>query len=68
MEGSEAQPETQASIDRAVEWVDTDASGHQHNSAIRLRQHAPALDPESSLRARTGQLGWTVWLSSIEQP
>lgn len=23
-----------ASIDRRVEWVDTDASGHQHNSAI----------------------------------
>ena len=23
-----------ASIDRVVEWVDTDASGHQHNSAI----------------------------------
>lgn len=23
-----------ASINRAVEWVDTDASGHQHNSAI----------------------------------
>lgn len=23
-----------ASIDRTVEWVDTDASGHQHNSAI----------------------------------
>lgn len=22
------------SLDRAVEWVDTDASGHQHNSAI----------------------------------
>jgi acyl-CoA thioester hydrolase len=34
MEGSEAQPEMHASIDRAVEWVDTDASGHQHNSAI----------------------------------
>lgn len=24
----------QASIERTVEWVDTDASGHQHNSAI----------------------------------
>ncbi|MBT8162383.1 MULTISPECIES: thioesterase family protein [Arthrobacter] len=23
-----------ASVTRAVEWVDTDASGHQHNSAI----------------------------------
>lgn len=23
-----------ASIERTVEWVDTDASGHQHNSAI----------------------------------
>lgn len=23
-----------ASIDRTVEWVDTDASGHQHNSAV----------------------------------
>ena len=23
-----------ASIDKVVEWVDTDASGHQHNSAI----------------------------------
>lgn len=23
-----------ASIERSVEWVDTDASGHQHNSAI----------------------------------
>lgn len=24
----------QASVERTVEWVDTDASGHQHNSAI----------------------------------
>ena len=24
----------EASVERAVEWVDTDASGHQHNSAI----------------------------------
>lgn len=23
-----------ASVDRMVEWVDTDASGHQHNSAV----------------------------------
>lgn len=23
-----------ASIERTVEWVDTDAAGHQHNSAI----------------------------------
>jgi acyl-CoA thioester hydrolase len=23
-----------ASVDRTVEWVDTDASGHQHNSAV----------------------------------
>ncbi|MBG0741000.1 acyl-CoA thioesterase [Paeniglutamicibacter antarcticus] len=29
-----AAPNRQASIDRTVEWVDTDASGHQHNSAI----------------------------------
>lgn len=27
-------PELTASISRTVEWVDTDASGHQHNSAI----------------------------------
>lgn len=25
---------SRASIERTVEWVDTDASGHQHNSAI----------------------------------
>jgi acyl-CoA thioester hydrolase len=24
----------EASVERTVEWVDTDASGHQHNSAI----------------------------------
>ena len=30
--GSEEFP--QASVVRTVEWVDTDASGHQHNSAI----------------------------------
>ena len=23
-----------ASVERTVEWVDTDASGHQHNSAV----------------------------------
>jgi acyl-CoA thioester hydrolase len=23
-----------ASVDRTVEWIDTDASGHQHNSAV----------------------------------
>jgi acyl-CoA thioester hydrolase len=27
-------PYRHASIDRTVEWVDTDASGHQHNSAV----------------------------------
>ncbi|RAX44061.1 acyl-CoA thioesterase [Arthrobacter sp. AQ5-06] len=30
----EATPNRHASIERTVEWVDTDASGHQHNSAI----------------------------------
>ncbi|MEW1821931.1 thioesterase family protein [Arthrobacter sp. NPDC080031] len=34
MEGTEPPSGMQASIDRTVEWVDTDASGHQHNSAI----------------------------------
>ena len=27
-------PFPEASVERTVEWVDTDASGHQHNSAI----------------------------------
>lgn len=27
-------PSRHASIDRNVEWVDTDASGHQHNSSV----------------------------------
>lgn len=31
---TEARQCTDASIDRTVEWVDTDASGHQHNSAV----------------------------------
>lgn len=34
MEGTEPPSGMHASIDRTVEWVDTDASGHQHNSAI----------------------------------
>ena len=35
--GSTGGPDVQfaeASVERTVEWVDTDASGHQHNSAI----------------------------------
>lgn len=32
MEANGGFPE--ASVERTVEWVDTDASGHQHNSAI----------------------------------
>ncbi|WP_258868381.1 thioesterase family protein [Arthrobacter sp. RT-1] len=35
--GSIGTPDThfaEASVERIVEWVDTDASGHQHNSAI----------------------------------
>ena len=31
---TEAPPYAAASIRRQVEWVDTDASGHHHNSAI----------------------------------
>jgi acyl-CoA thioester hydrolase len=30
----EVTPVVSASIDRTVEWVDTDAAGHQHNSAV----------------------------------
>jgi acyl-CoA thioester hydrolase len=32
--GDRPQLSRHASIDRNVEWVDTDASGHQHNSAV----------------------------------
>lgn len=34
MESTKVQAEPVVSIDRTVEWVETDASGHQHNSVV----------------------------------
>ncbi len=34
MEQVQVAPERTISIDRTVEWVETDASGHQHNSVV----------------------------------
>lgn len=34
MDEQQGPPLASATIDRFVEWVDTDAAGHQHNSAI----------------------------------
>ena len=34
-----------ATVTRRVEWIDTDASGHQHNSLVMRLVEAPGARP-----------------------